>query len=68
MYILDHAVAPWFLEVTGSREILYFLLPQYLPWHPATPPTANTGNILAFAAISVFQDASSTMCTGLLPL
>lgn len=36
MYILDHAVAPWFLEVT--QEILYFLLPQYLPWHPATPP------------------------------
>lgn len=49
MYILDHAVAPWFLEVTGSREILYFLLPQYLPWHPATPPAANTGNILVFA-------------------
>lgn len=46
MYILDHAVAPWFLEVTGSQEILYFLLPQNLPWHPATPPgtppAANT--------------------------
>lgn len=42
MYILDHAVAPWFLEVTidlsRDHEILYFLLPQNLPWHPATPP------------------------------
>lgn len=39
MYILDHAVAPWFLEVTlDLRRFLYFLLPQYLPWHPPAPP------------------------------
>lgn len=42
MYILDHAVAPWFVEVTGSAEILYFLLPQYLPWQPATPPAGSS--------------------------
>lgn len=45
MYILDHAVAPWFLEVTLSQEIVYFLLPQYFPWHPATPPAPKTTQI-----------------------
>lgn len=46
MYILDHAVAPWFLEVTPNlKRSFYFLLPQNLPWHPAAPPAAKSNSL-----------------------
>lgn len=46
MYILDHAVAPLFLEVISRpKRVFYFLLlPQYLPWHPAPPGKDTTIN------------------------
>lgn len=47
MYILDHAVAPWFLEVTlNLKRSFYFLLPQNLPWHPPAPPAAKSSNLI----------------------
>lgn len=60
MYILDHAVAPWFLEVTlDLRRFFYFLLPQYLPWHPPAPPVNARAAPFKYTQITLKMTASS---------
>lgn len=69
MYILDHAVAPWFLEVTlNLKRSVYFLLPQNLPWHPPAPPAAESSSLIQRFPHTHTHTASHPCRTSLLSL